>query len=253
MLAIAPDSIGRRIIGVSMTPGGIVFTVMPLRRQVEGQRLGQRDDATLGGDVVRHPSGARLRGRGGDRHDATPAGVHHVGHHGLQAVERAREVDGHHPVPRLRGDVEEVLEALDPRAGDHDLHRPEGGPDLVECGVDGGPIAHVDRAPHGRRCRRPGAPCATVAAASPSMSSTPTRCPWSRQVPADGPAHAGATAGDHRDPAHLTTASCHAGLPCVQPLPSGAGSSPHPTRRPATPSARSGRRTLGPAGAKSCR
>ena len=29
MLAIAPDSMGRRIMGVSMTPGGMVFTVMP--------------------------------------------------------------------------------------------------------------------------------------------------------------------------------------------------------------------------------
>ena len=62
MLAIAPDSIGRRIIGVSMAPGGMVLTVMPLRGQIERQGLGQRDDATLGCDVVGHAPGARLGG-----------------------------------------------------------------------------------------------------------------------------------------------------------------------------------------------
>ncbi len=54
-LDMAPDSIGRRIIGVSMAPGGMVLTVMPCSSEVGASALGQRNDAALGRDVVGHP------------------------------------------------------------------------------------------------------------------------------------------------------------------------------------------------------
>ncbi len=144
-LAIEPDSIGRRIIGVSMAPGGMVFTVMPCGARSSASALVERDDPALGGDVMRHTPGARLRRGRRDRDDASPPPPDHVGHRCLDAVKGAGQVDRQHAVPRLGADVEEVLEPFDAGAGDENLERAEGAAHPVECHLDPTAVADVDR------------------------------------------------------------------------------------------------------------
>ena len=126
--------------------------------EVHRERLGQRDDATLRRAVVRHVGRARLRALRRDRHDAAPPGVDHVRDRDLDAQERAGEVDLDDPRPRLRRDLEQRLERLDPRAGDEDPDR--------------------------RRARS--APSANAASTDPrsatSTSTASARAPWRAQV-----------------------------------------------------------------------
>ena len=172
-----------------------------MRGQVERQRLGEGDDAALGGHVVRHVPRPRLGRRGRDRHDPAPLPSIMSGTAACRQWKVPGEIDRHHAVPRLGGDVEEVLESLDPRAGHHDLHRPEGGADLVQRGLDGGPVTDVDR--HRRRGAARGRDLlGDLAAASALMSSTgdprPGSASWwqmARPMPDPPP-------GDDCDAAH---------------------------------------------------
>ena len=88
-----------------------------------------------------------------------------------------------------------------PALGHHDLDRPEGGPHRVEGGLDGGPVADVD---HGGARRAAGGGDLLGhrlgrIAIDVEHRDLPTGV---GQLVADGPAHAGPTAGDDCDAAH---------------------------------------------------
>ena len=158
MLAMTPDSIGRRIIGVSIAPGGMVFTVMPWDAKIERERLGQRDDPALRGDVVGHPFRARLRGGRRDRDDAAPPGRHHVGYGRLHAVKGTRQVDGEMRSQAATSMSRNFTKPSMPGAGDQDPDGAERAAGPVHRGVDGGPVAHVDGDGEARVHRRPRSP-----------------------------------------------------------------------------------------------
>ena len=141
-----------------------------------------------------------------------PAGEH-VGDRGLQAVERAGEVDREHAVPGFDRDVGERLELVEARARHHD-------PDRTELAR--GPSRSRRRLRRGRRRRprrrvraQPVARRSSAArfAASPSRSSSATWCP--------APARRCATARPIPAAAPVTTATRLIVLPCgrcVRPM-----------------------------------
>ena len=77
------------------------------RPELERQRLGQRDHATLRRRVVTHHRRPRLRARRRDVHDPAPLGLEHVGQRRLRAVEGAGEVHRDDALPLFRADVHE--------------------------------------------------------------------------------------------------------------------------------------------------
>ena len=90
-------------IGVSTIDGGMVLAVMPSGERSTASDLVERDDAALRRHVVGAVGRTGLGARRGDGDDAAPAGGDHVGHAGLDAVERAGEVDPDGPVPARPG------------------------------------------------------------------------------------------------------------------------------------------------------
>ena len=66
-----------------------------------------------------------MRARRRDVDDASPAGLDHVGQHGLDAVEDPVQVDVHDPLPVLERDVGELLEAVDARGVHQNRDRAE--------------------------------------------------------------------------------------------------------------------------------
>ena len=115
-----------RAIGVSTRLGATVLAVMPLAGELDGERLGERDDAALRRGVVRHVRCARLRARRRDRDDAAP-----TRRRACRGPRPARSVN----VPvrftaRMRSHFSAVMsserrERLDAGAGDEDLDRAE--------------------------------------------------------------------------------------------------------------------------------
>ena len=122
----------------------------PLGAELERQRLGEADHARLGRHVVGHEGLAAVGARRRDVDDPAPAGGDHVGQDGLAAVERAGEVDLEDAVPRVGVDLEERAEAVE--AGVVDEHRrcAERRADLVDRGVESGPVGHVHGEADGR-------------------------------------------------------------------------------------------------------
>ena len=99
-----------------------MWTRHPVRRQLEAERLAERDDAALG-DVVRQVAAVARAAAGRDpvreQHDVAAAGAAQVGNRGLGAVERRVEVHGQGAVPG-RG-VEGVEgDPIEPRRGEDD-------------------------------------------------------------------------------------------------------------------------------------
>jgi hypothetical protein len=74
--------------------------------------------------------------------------------HDLTAVERAGQVDLEEAVPILGGDVEELVEALDPGVVDEHGGASEAGTDLVRGALDCGPVGDIDGQTHGPTARR---------------------------------------------------------------------------------------------------
>ena len=196
------------------------------RGEIEGERLGQCDDPALRCDVVRHTPGARLRGGRRDGHDAPPLRLHHVGNGRLHAVERAGEVDRQHALPGCDVDLEEVDEALDAGARNHDPHWST---ELAAGRSSAASTAARSLTSTGAATARPpsaSTSLATCSVASPSMSSTATRWPcrarwWqmARPMP-DPPPVTTAT--------RLTCGPLACRLPLAQP-PIGAWARPGPT------------------------
>ena len=93
---------------------------------------------------MRHQRLAALGARRRDVDDAPPARLDHVGHDGLAAVERAREVDGEHPVPSVGVDREERIEALEPGVVHEDRRVTDSTAHLLDTGIDLRPVGDVD-------------------------------------------------------------------------------------------------------------
>ena len=88
--------------GVSMMPGATAFTVTPLRAELEGGRLGERDDAALRRAVRGRPRPAGAAPVGRHVHDPPPAALDHRRGAGPDARERAGQV-GVDDAPELAG------------------------------------------------------------------------------------------------------------------------------------------------------
>src|SRR5262245_61753332 len=116
----------------------------PVGSQLEREGPGEADHAGLRRDVVRHARGARLRARRRDRHHPAPAGRHHVGSRGLEAMERPGQIDGDCALPALHRDVREGIERVEAGSGDHDPDGSELRAHLVESSVDGSAVGDVD-------------------------------------------------------------------------------------------------------------
>ena len=89
--------------------------------RLQRHRLGQADEAVLGGDVGRLEGRCDQAMRGGDVDDAPPFAALHLGHHGADGVERRGQVDGDDRVPL--GDRESLdrLHVLDAGVVDEDV------------------------------------------------------------------------------------------------------------------------------------
>src|SRR5437868_1010235 len=107
-----------------------------LRAKLQGERLGEADDAGLGRYVVGHQRLAALGARRRDVDDAPPTGLDHVGNDGLAAVERPGEVDRQHAVPRLGVDRQEPVEALKAGVVDENRRAAETSAHVRDPGVD---------------------------------------------------------------------------------------------------------------------
>ena len=139
-----------------MADGGMLFTVIPYRRELARQRLRQRDHAALRRRVVRHAAANPLRTRRRDRDDAAPLGGDHVGDRACTQWNVPVRFTSMHPVPRLERDLDERLEHRDAGAGDQDLD----GPELAAHCAD------RRRRPRRGRRRRPGHASASSAASA---------------------------------------------------------------------------------------
>ena len=178
-----------------------------VRRVLDRQRLREPDDAALRRDVVRHARRARLRARRRDRHDPAPARGEHVGDRGLQAVERAGEVDREHALPRVERDVGERLELVEPALVTMISIGPSSPRTFAIASSTAGAVGDVDRDAERAPRRAPQRPRPRRPAASPSRSSSATRCPRAARRRATAEAHARCGAGDHGDPAHRAPSS----------------------------------------------
>ena len=126
--------------------GGIVFTVMPLRRVLRGERLGQPDHARLRRRVVPLAGRGGLPGSRGDRDDPPPPGRDHVADRRLHTVKRAGQVDRQRAIPVVERDLLERHKTGHGGARDKDLDRAELGPHQRVRLLDRGPVRHVDLA-----------------------------------------------------------------------------------------------------------
>ena len=104
----------------------------PVRSQLPGEDLGQRDDAVLGDAVraetdVRHEPGERRR----EQHVATLALVDDPGEERLDAVDRSPQVDVDDPPPVVVGHLGHWPADRHPGVVEHDVHRAEHGERLV--------------------------------------------------------------------------------------------------------------------------
>ena len=177
---------------------------MPLRRVLDRQRLGEPDDAALRRDVVRHAVGARLRARRRDRDDPAPAGREHVGDRGLDAVERAGEVDrracaSHASSVMSVNDSNSSMPALVTMIsiGPSSARTFASAASTAARSVTSTADADGDRARRPRMLRGRG-----CVAASPSRSSSATRLPCAREALGRSPSPMpDAAARDHCDPA----------------------------------------------------
>ena len=146
-------------------------------RELLAERLGQADDAGLGGRIGGGVGVAFLAGDRGDIGDAAVVPLDHAGDDRLAAIERAGEVDADHLVPLLG----RVLPGLGDRPGDagvvdEDVDLAEGVKRLVAGALDGGIVGDVDG--------RPRSPCPGSAVPSPSSRRAPCRGPrWRRSAP----------------------------------------------------------------------
>ncbi len=169
-----------------------------VRSKIERERLGQRDDPALGGDVVGHPPRARLRGRRRDGHDASPPPPPPC---------RA-------PRPAGSGRSRTRLTAIMRSQASAVMSRKSSNPSIP---------ALVTMISTGPRSRRTSSSAASTAERSLTSTATPTRgeavglellgrlrrgrvadnvedgdlASLLSEVPADGPAHARAAPGDH--------------------------------------------------------
>ena len=125
----------------------------------------------------------------------------HVGNGGLQAVERAGEVDGEDALPALDRDVRKGLERVETGAGDHDLDGSELRAHLVEGSVDGSAVGDVglrgDRGGSGL-AQVLGGPKRCVALQVEQADAVAPR----REVPGDRQPHSRCRSGDHGDSTH---------------------------------------------------
>src|SRR5699024_10252635 len=106
------------MMSVSIGPGRITFAVMPCspssRAALAGGGSGEAVHGGVGGGVAGLGGGAAAverRDRGGVDDPAAHAAVDHAPGAGLHHQQGALAVGAHHPVPGLRGDVEECVGA----------------------------------------------------------------------------------------------------------------------------------------------
>jgi len=85
-----------------------------------------------------------LAGRRRDRHDTAPPRCDHVRKSGLQAQERAGEVDGQIPIPLVEPNLVEAGEPSNRRTGDQDLDWSELVPHRLEGACDPHGIGYIN-------------------------------------------------------------------------------------------------------------
>ena len=121
----------------------MVFTVMPSRSELLGQRAGQADDRAFGRGVGRHLLRAGLRAGGGDVHHPAPVRRFHVGQGLLRHDDRAEDVDLVNEAEEFLGDLLERREVGDAGVVHDDGDRAEGGPQLGHRGLHLAAVGHV--------------------------------------------------------------------------------------------------------------
>ena len=109
------------------------LTVMPFARVLQRQRLGEADDAGLGGRVVDLAHLALLAVDRGDVDDAAGIAVAHALDHRPRHGEHRIEVGAHHRRPLVEGHLVEHAVARDAGIVDEDVDRPELGLDLLDA------------------------------------------------------------------------------------------------------------------------
>jgi len=112
-------------------------------RGLQRHRLGQADDAVLGGHVSRLLRGRHQPVRRRDVDDAPPVLALHARHREPRGMERRRQVDGDDGVPALGREVFYVGHVLDAGIVDEDVHAAEFGIGVGEHRLDLGRLAHV--------------------------------------------------------------------------------------------------------------
>ena len=112
--------------------------------QFGSQRLGQADDAVLGGDVGRDLGEADLAGVRAEVDDPPAAALPQQRRGGLRAQEDALEVHADDPIPLLLADVVERGDPDDPGAIDERIEAAEGRLAGADRGAHGVGRGHVE-------------------------------------------------------------------------------------------------------------
>ena len=123
--AARSSSVKPAIMSVLMTPGAMTLTVMPLGPSSPGKGLAKADEPCLGRTVGDLAAAAGLAPHAADKQDAAVFTVDHAGQNRAAGVERAVQIDGHHPPPVLVGGVGEQLDLRDAGIADEHLQTAE--------------------------------------------------------------------------------------------------------------------------------
>ena len=107
-------------------------------RQLQGQALGEADDAALGGRVVGAVSGPLKASAGGDADNAAASLLQHLRRHRPAAQERPEQVGADDPLPFALGHVLHRARGVDAGVVDQDIDLAETVEAGLHHGVDGG-------------------------------------------------------------------------------------------------------------------